>query len=102
MKKLILLSFLYLASCAVVPMTGRKQFVAIPSSQMIGLSNDSYAQVLAESQMSTNTRYVNMVRSVGEKLTKAVESYLKQNNLESAIEGYNWQSNWGVLHCLKP
>ena len=93
MKKLILLSFLYLAACSVVPMTGRKQFVAIPSSQMIALGNDSYSQVLGESELSNNTEYVNTVRRAGEKLTRAVEAYLKQNNLEAAIQGYNWQYN---------
>ena len=93
MKKLIFLSFLFLLSCAVVPMTGRKQFVAIPSSQMITLSAESYSQVLAEAKLSTNNYYVNTVRKVGEKLTAAVETYLKQNNLESATEGYEWQYN---------
>ena len=93
MKKLIFLSFLFLLSCAVVPMTGRKQFVAIPSSQIIALSNESYSKVLAEGQLSTNTSYVNMVREVGQKLTVAVEAYLKQNNLQSAVEGYEWQYN---------
>ena len=93
MKKLIFLSFLFLLSCAVVPMTGRKQFVAIPSSQIIALSSESYSKVLAEGQLSTNTSYVNMVREVGQKLTVAVEAYLKQNNLQSAVEGYEWQYN---------
>jgi len=93
MKKLIILSFLFLLSCAVVPMTGRKQFVAIPSSQMIALSSESYSKVLAEGKLSTNSSYVNMVKEVGQKLTVAVEAYLKQNNLQSAIEGYEWQYN---------
>ncbi len=93
MKKLIFLSFLFLLSCAVVPMTGRKQFVAIPSTQMIALSSESYSKVLAEGQLSTNTSYVNMVRTVGQKLTVAVEAYLKQNNLQSTVEGYEWQYN---------
>jgi len=93
MRKLIILTFLFLLSCATVPMTGRKQFVAIPSSQMISLSAESYAQVLSEAQLSDNTEYVNTVREVGKRLTAAVESYLKQNNMQSATEGYEWQYN---------
>ena len=110
MKKLIILSFLYLVSCSVVPMTGRKQLVAIPSSQMISLSGESYSQVLAEGKLSTNEYYVSTVRKVGERLTAAVETYLKQNNLQSVTEGYDWQYNVlvseanhaqgdGVLQC---
>lgn len=93
MKKCILPAFLFLVSCAVVPMTGRKQFVAIPSSQMISLSAESYSKVLSESKLSSNSEYVSTVRKVGERLTVAVESYLKQNNLASVTDGYEWQYN---------
>ena len=93
MRKLIILSFLFLLSCAVVPMTGRKQFVAIPSSQMIALSSESYSQVLVEGRLSSNDSYVNMVQRVGQRLTVAVEAYLKQNNLQSVTDGYEWQYN---------
>ena len=93
MKKLIILSFFFLLSCSVVPMTGRKQFVAIPSSQMITLSAESYSQVLAEGKLSSNEYYVSTVRKVGERLTAEVEAYLKQYNLQSATNGYTWQYN---------
>lgn len=74
-------------------MTGRKQFVAIPSAQMISLSAESYSQVLAEGKLSSNSAYVTMVRRVGQRLTAAVETYMKQNELEALIEGYDWQYN---------
>jgi predicted Zn-dependent protease len=93
MRKLTILSFLFLLSCATVPMTGRKQFVAIPYSQMITLSSESYSKVLAESKLSTNNYYVNTVRKVGERLTAAVETYLKQNNMQAVTDGYVWQYN---------
>ena len=96
MKKSVIagfLSLLFLVSCSVVPMTGRKQFVAIPASQMIALSNDSYEQVLADSELSSNRSYVDMVRSVGKRLTKAVETYMKSNGMEDAVSGFNWQYN---------
>lgn len=87
------IALVLLESCSTVPLTGRKQFVAIPSSQMLALSADSYSQVLSDSKLSSNQAYVTMVRNVGKKLTLAVEAYLKQNNLESAIAGYDWQYN---------
>lgn len=92
-RSILLLSLLYLVSCSSVPMTGRKQFVAIPSSQMISLSEESYTKVLEESELSDDRYYTDMVKSVGEKVTRAVETYLKQNGLESAISGYKWQYN---------
>ncbi len=93
MKKFVFLSFLYLVSCATVPMTGRKQLVAIPSSQMITLSDESYAQVMKENQVSGNYAYVSMINSVGQKLTAAVERYLKDHGLGSTTGNYDWTFN---------
>ena len=93
MKKILILSLFYLVSCSTVPMTGRKQLVAIPSSQMIALSDESYAQVLKEGQISSNAQYRSSVQKVGEKLTRAVEEYMAKNGMEKYVEGYNWQYN---------
>jgi len=80
-------------SCSSVPLTGRKQFVAIPSSQMMSLSAESYSQVLEENKLSSNTQYVNMVRSVGEKLSSAVEAYMIENGMKASVENFDWQFN---------
>ncbi len=93
MRKLIILSLFFLVSCASVPITGRKQLVAIPSSQIIALSDESYTKVLGENQLSLNSDYVSAVKNVGENLSRAVETYLKQNGLEAYIKDYNWQYN---------
>ena len=91
MNKLFLFVVLVAAGCAVAPFTGRKQLVMIPVEQMLSLSSDSYAQVLKETKVSSNQKYINSVRNVGTKLTAAVKQYMQQNNLQSAIEGYQWQ-----------
>lgn len=94
MKNLIIvsiLSMLLVSACSTVPLTGRKQLAAIPASQMLALSDESYAQVLAEGEISTNATYVNMVRKVGERVTAAVEEYLKANDLAHVTNGYSWQ-----------
>jgi len=93
MKKLIFPLLLIVCACAIVPITGRKQFIAIPADQMLSLSSDSYSQVLKESKVSANQKYVTSVRNVGERLTAAVKQYMQQNNMEASIEGYQWQYN---------
>jgi predicted Zn-dependent protease len=80
-------------SCSTVPLTGRKQLTAIPADQMLVLSAESYATVLESSELSTNQEYISTVNRVGERLSKAVAAFLEQQNLESAIEGYDWQYN---------
>jgi len=93
MKPTILFLLFFITSCAIVPFTGRKQFIAIPSSQMVTLSADSYSQVLKDSKVSQNQTYVTRVRQVGIRLTAAVEKYMKENGMEANLEGYNWQYN---------
>lgn len=67
--------------------------VAIPATQMLALSSDSYSKVLEENKLSTNQAYVNSVRRVGERLTAAVEEYMKMKGMSSSLEGYKWQFN---------
>ncbi len=80
-------------SCSNVPLTGRKQFTAIPSSQMLALSVDSYSQVLSETPISDNSAYNAAVNRVGKKVVVAVEEYMAMNGLSSRIEGFDWQFN---------
>ncbi len=93
MKIILLTLLIFSTSCSSVPLTGRKQFVAIPSSQMMSLSADSYYQVLSENKLSSKTSYVNMVQSVGEKLSAAVEKYMIENNMSAGVENFDWQYN---------
>jgi len=93
MRTSIISLLLLAASCTVVPLTGRKQLTAIPNSQMISLSADSYSQVLREKKISQNQGYVTRVRQTGNRLTAAVEKYLKENNMQSSLEGFSWQYN---------
>jgi predicted Zn-dependent protease len=90
MKKTIIFLLIIAAGCTTVPITGRKQLTAIPSSQMISLSQDSYNQVLKDNKVSTNQSYVSRVKTVGAKLTTAVEKYLKDNGMEAEIKNFNW------------
>ncbi len=61
---LFLGSLAFSESCSTVPLTGRKQFTAIPSSQMLALSEDSYATVLEGSNFPPMSYYVNTVKQL--------------------------------------
>lgn len=94
MRKIILLiSLAILAACATVPMTGRNQFIAIPSAEINALGIDSYNQVVKEEGLSGNQDYVRQVRRVGVRITEAVETFLTQNNQQSRVENYDWEYN---------
>ena len=79
------------AGCAVAPLTGRRQLVVIPNDQMMSLSAQTYQQVLKQTKVSGNQQYLKTVRSVGTKLTAAVEKFMQQNGQSEALQGYQWQ-----------
>lgn len=79
--------------CATVPLTGRRQLVAIPSSEMLSLSDQSYKQVLTENRLSANAGYNSMVRDVGRNITAAVENFFRDQNQSYLLQGYEWEFN---------
>ncbi len=84
---------LLIAACATVPLTGRHQLSLIPDSQINAMSFQQYDQVLAESQLSTNTQQTAMIKRVGARIQTAVEDYLAQHGQSSHIDGYAWDFN---------
>lgn len=67
LQRLLLLAIIAMtvASCATVPITGRKSFNIIPEGQELALGADSYSQVLSSSTIVTGGKDLDMVRRVG-------------------------------------
>lgn len=95
MKKILFLVFIAMVcfDCATVPVTGRKQLSLVPNSQILPMSYDSYKTVLDSAKLSANKDQVAMVKRVGEKIQKAVEEYMAQNNWSDQLKGYAWEFN---------
>ena len=81
------------SSCSTVPLTGRKQLSLVPDSQMLPMAFQQYQQVLSESKLSKNQQYVSSVRSVGNRISSAVESYLKEIGQQDNVAGFQWEFN---------
>ncbi|MFW6257217.1 MAG: M48 family metallopeptidase [Prolixibacteraceae bacterium] len=92
-KFTVVITILLFVACSTVPLTGRKQFTAIPTSQMLSLSNQSYDQVLQQVELSGNNQALRDIRQVGQKVTNAVERYLAMNDNSELIKGYEWEYN---------
>lgn len=95
MKKTFLLTFVvfFLYSCTTVPLTGRRQLSIVPDSQLLPLSYTSYDEMMQSKQMSDNQEQVALVKRVGEDIKNAVEQYLRDNNQEDVIDGFEWEFN---------
>jgi predicted Zn-dependent protease len=94
-RKILSLAIVILMAiqCATVPLTGRKQFSIIPSSEVMALGSQSYAQILKENRTSSNSQYVNSVKTVGSNLSGAVERYFASKNQSDLLKGYAWEYN---------
>ncbi|PSR53236.1 peptidase M48 [Adhaeribacter arboris] len=92
-KFLVYSSLLTVMSCATVPITGRRQLDLVSSSEMQQMSYASYKQVLDTAKVVTNTQNTAMVKRVGQRIQRAVEQYMAQNNLSDQLAGYAWEYN---------
>lgn len=81
------------SSCTTVPLTGRRQLSLIPESEMISLGLTQYGQFLKENKVSTDQAKTAQVRRVGQKIAKAVETYMAQQGLSESLKGYQWEFN---------
>jgi predicted Zn-dependent protease len=95
MNKLLKLFTLILVvtACTTVPLTGRKQLSLIPNSELLPLSYNSYEEVLRENKLSKNTEQTALVKKVGSKIQKAVETYMAENKMSDQLKGYSWEFN---------
>lgn len=91
-KSFILLSvILFSLSCQKVPITGRKQVHVIPESEMVSLALTQYQETLKQSKVISGTAEANMVNTVGQKISAAAVSLMKQLNQSDRLQGYAWE-----------
>ncbi|MBM3318242.1 MAG: M48 family metallopeptidase [Candidatus Eisenbacteria bacterium] len=79
------------ASCATVPITGRRQLNLIPAPSLYALSFDQYQQFLAGQRESTNPEQTAMVRRVGTRIQQAVERFFAEQGQAARLRGYQWE-----------
>lgn len=95
MKKSIVffLLIVLLTSCSKVLITGRKQLLLIPDSEILAMSSESYRQYLDSVPLSTDKTNTALVKKVGKNISTAVENYLRANGLASEITNFSWEFN---------
>ena len=93
-KKLALYASLaLLGACTTVPITGRRQLSLVSDGEINTLASTQYRQVIAKGPLSNNSREVGMVRTVGQRIQGAVETYFRQQNAADQLAGYQWEFN---------
>ena len=76
-----------------VPITGRKQSLMVSDGEVLSLSSQQYQQYMQTAKASSNSQNSAMVKRVGQRLSKAVENYLRANGYASELTNYSWEFN---------
>ena len=88
-----LLVFLFLVSCSTVPITGRKQFSLVSDAQILPMAFQQYQGFLEQNKISSNAAMTNQLKSVGKRISGAVDRYMRANGMAAKADAYRWEFN---------
>ena len=87
------LPLLLFGACSTVAVSERKQLNLVPDSDLLALSDQQYAQVIAEGPLSQDAEQVARIRRIGNDIRQAVERHAAENNRTADLQGYEWEFN---------
>jgi len=96
MKSLVsvlLVAALVVVGCSTVPVTGRSQLNLIPDAEILAMSFQQYDSFVKQNTLSSDAAKSAMVKRVGARIQKAVETYFAQRGLSAELSGYRWEFN---------
>jgi len=97
MKKLLVIAAFSLGiyACSTNPLTKKSQFTLYNSAELNEMANQQYRQFLSENKVvsASNNKDAEMVRRVGQRLTKAIEQYYASQGISQHLQGYQWEYN---------
>lgn len=93
---LAILAAVVFFSCSTVPLTGRKQFLAVSDDQVNQSAAQSYRQLLTDPKTTvvSNSSDAQRVKRVGNQLAAAIQRYLSQNGYG---DQYNFQWEFNLI-----
>ena len=95
MKTIILLvcaAFLFI-QCSTVPITGRKRLNFVEDSQVLPTSFAQYKGFLENNKKSTDKIATTKVRTIGKKISNAVDRFMRSNGMLVEADAYRWEFN---------
>lgn len=89
----VVLSFVI--ACSTNPLTKKSQLTLLPESELQAMGSQQYQQFLSTNRVisASNNRDAEMVKRVGQRIVRAVESYYAQNGISEKLNGYKWEYN---------
>ncbi|MBC7872652.1 MAG: M48 family metallopeptidase [Ferruginibacter sp.] len=84
-----------LVACSKNALSGKSQLTLLPESELQTMATQEYQQFLSSNKVvaTSNNRDAEMVRRVGQRITKAVETYYADKGLTDKLQGFRWEYN---------
>jgi predicted Zn-dependent protease len=91
----LLIAASFLVACSTNPLTKKSQLTLLPESELQAMGTQEYQQFLSTSRVisASGNRDAEMVRRVGQRITRAVTEYYAQNGITDKLNGVNWEYN---------
>jgi predicted Zn-dependent protease len=85
----------FLIACSKNVLTGKSQLTLLPESELQNMATAEYQKFLDTSRVVGNTtnKDAQMVRRVGERITRAVTQYYADKGLSDKLAGFKWEYN---------
>ena len=82
-------------ACSKNALTGKSQFTLLPESELQTMATQEYTQFLSSNKVvaASNNRDAEMVKRVGQRITKAVEVYYAEKGISDKLAGFKWEYN---------
>ncbi|MBR8731976.1 Beta-barrel assembly-enhancing protease [Porphyromonas levii] len=82
-----------LAGCSTVALSGRNRVNLIPDSQVLQASFAQYQEFMDKAPKSRNTKQVQRVVQIGQRIAKATDAYLRASGLSADADNFRWEFN---------
>jgi predicted Zn-dependent protease len=85
----------FIVACSTNALTKKSQLTLLPESELQAMGTQQYQQFLSTNRVisASNNHDAEMVRRVGQRITKAVEEYYAQNGISNKLNGVRWEYN---------
>lgn len=95
MKKIIayVSVFAFLLACSTVPITGRKRINLVSDAEVLPTSFAQYSTFLQENKVSSNGASTGQIKSVGARISSAVDKFMRKNGMTAEADSYRWEFN---------
>jgi predicted Zn-dependent protease len=94
LSSLLVISTFFVA-CSKNALSGKSQLTLLPESELQSMATTEYQKFLSTNKVvaSSNNRDAEMVRRVGQRITRAVEVHYAEIGKSDMLKGFNWEYN---------